>query len=46
MKKDVVDYIDVVDYSDYIVYGSKQGAFELQRRQVLGWSALSLMGAF
>ena len=46
MKGDVVDYIDVVNYSDYIVYGSKQGAFELQWRQVLGWSALSLMGVF
>jgi hypothetical protein len=37
MKGDVIDYIDVVDYSDCIVYVS---------RQVLRWSALSLMGAF
>ena len=46
MKGDVVDYIGGVNYIDYIVYGSKQGVFELQWRQVLGWSALSLMGAF
>ena len=34
MKGGVVDYIDVVNYSDYIVYGSKQGAFETGARVV------------